>query len=125
MRTRSRTSPAPAVPTTALLAVLLTTALAGCAPPAPDEPTPPQPAAPQPAAPARHDAPPAGAGPVTAPQAAEIVTERYGGESTSIEPDEGDRGQPTWRVQLRASDRGDVEGQVDQNTGTLLRIEKD
>jgi len=127
LRARSRTSPAPAARgarpvrhgTALVCAVLACTALAGCVPPAPDQPPP------QPAAPARSDAPPAGAGPVTAPQAGRIVTERYGGQIASIEPDEGDQDQPTWRVQLRGSDRGDIEGQVEQNTGTLLHIEKD
>jgi uncharacterized membrane protein YkoI len=98
-------------------ATLLGVALAGCAPP--------RAAAPPPPAPVHDGAPPAGAGPVTAQQAAGIVVERYGGQVTAIDADQDDHDQPTWRVELRASDRGDIEGQVDQRTGTLLHIEKD
>lgn len=112
-------SPTPLSLAVLLAAILLGVALAGCAAP--------RAAAPPPPAPAGEDAPPAGAGPVTAQQAAEIVVERYGGRVTAVDADadEDDHDQPTWRVELRGSDRGDIEGQVDQRTGTLLHLEKD
>lgn len=121
--------PTPLTLVALLAAALLGATLAGCAPPAPDRPTPASPArhdAPaQQDSPAQHDAPPAGAGPVTAQQAADIVTERYGGQVVAIDSDEGEHDEPTWRVELRSSDRGDVDGQVDQRTGTLLHLDKD
>jgi uncharacterized membrane protein YkoI len=56
--------------------------------------------------------------------AAKIVTAQYGGDVVGVESDSHD-GEPTWEVEVRNSNEGRIEVDVDQSSGKIVEVKRD